>query len=127
MTADILVHLHGVPVLRCAPDGPPLRDGGDVLEVVAAAVAHGARWIAVPAGRLADEFFTLRSGVAGEIVQKFANYRLGLAVVGDVAAHVARGFALRDFVTEANRGRQLWFVTDEGELEQRLASITKPG
>lgn len=74
----------------------------------------------LPVRRLADEFFTLRTGVAGELVQKFVNYRLPVVVVGDISAHVARSIALRDFVTESNRGRQLWFVETMAELEERL-------
>ncbi len=45
---------------------------------------------------------------------------LKLAVVGDVAAHVARSNALRDWVIECNRGGDLWFVADLDELKARL-------
>jgi hypothetical protein len=58
--------------------------------------------------------------VAGGVVQKFVNYRLRLAIVGDVAEHVTASTALRDFVREANRGGQTWFVADEAELAARL-------
>jgi hypothetical protein len=34
---------------------------------------------------------------------------------------VAKSTALRDFVLEANRGDQVWFVTSLEELGQRLA------
>ena len=76
----------------------------------------------VPVARLAPEFFVLTSGVAGAVVQKFVNYRVRLAVVGDVSGFVAESTALRDFVREANRGRQTWFVADEAELAGRLRS-----
>jgi hypothetical protein len=59
--------------------------------------------------------------VAGEVVQKFVNYRLRLAIVGDLTTHLAVSAALRDFVRESNRGRQLWFVADDAELDARLA------
>ncbi|MEU1755012.1 DUF4180 domain-containing protein [Micromonospora matsumotoense] len=58
--------------------------------------------------------------LAGEVVQKFVNYRLRLAVVGDISGHVTRSTALRDFVVEADRGRQLRFVDTLAELEERL-------
>lgn len=57
-------------------------------------------------------------------MQKFANYRVGLAVVGDVSAHVEASEALRDFVRESNRGQQVWFVADDAELETRLAAAS---
>ncbi|HZG02730.1 MAG TPA: DUF4180 domain-containing protein [Streptomyces sp.] len=112
--------IHGVPVLMCAAKGGTIGDERDALDLIGDATYQGARWVAVPAGRFAEEFFRLRSRVAGDIVQKFANYRLGLVVLGDVSAHTAASPALRDFVRECNRGRQTWFVADTEELEERL-------
>jgi hypothetical protein len=122
MSASRLVHLHDVPVLVCPPDGPVLRTDQDALDLIAEGIGRGAAQVAVPVARLADEFFALRTGVAGAITQKFANYRLRLAVVGDVSRHLAGSAALRDFVGEANRGRQLWFVADLADLARRLAA-----
>lgn len=76
----------------------------------------------MPVTRLPPEFFSLRSGLAGHMTQKFVNYRFQLAILGDVSAHLAGSQALRDFVRESNRGRQLWFVATEEELNQRLAA-----
>ncbi|MGC5021113.1 DUF4180 domain-containing protein [Micromonospora sp. DT47] len=120
MSADTLVTLHGRTVLACAADGPKLCSAADATDVIGEALGYGADLVLLPVRRLAVEFFTLRTGVAGELVQKFVNYRLRLAVVGDVSPHVARSTALRDFVAEANRGDQLWFVATMAELEERL-------
>ena len=73
------------------------------------------------AQRLGDAFFQLSTRVAGEAVQKFVNYGIRLAVVGDISAHVAASNALRDFVRESNRGRHVWFVDSLEELERRLS------
>jgi hypothetical protein len=124
---DELRQLHGVPVLVCAAEGSPLSDDQDAVDLIAAASGHRADWVAVPVDRLTPEFFRLRSGVAGAIVQKFVNYRTGLAVVGDVAAHVAASDAFRDWVRETNRGRDIWFVVDLAELERRLTMARGPG
>lgn len=118
---DTLQHLSGVPVLVRAADGAPLRDEQDALDLIGTAFHHEAAWVVVPAARLTDDFFRLRTGVAGGIVQKFANYRLRLAVVGDISRHTEAGGALRDFVRESNRGTQLWFLPDIDALGARLA------
>lgn len=107
-------------VLVCDPHGEPLRESRHALDLIGDAWGAGATWVAVPAERLHDDFFTLGSGVAGEFAQKFANYRLGLAVVGDISRHTATGRALRAWVDEANRGGRLWFVRDLDELAARL-------
>ncbi|MEV4612909.1 DUF4180 domain-containing protein [Kitasatospora sp. NPDC049258] len=117
--------LDGTPVLLCAADGPPLAGEQDALDLIGQALGTGAHWVAVPADRLAPEFFRLRTRVAGEVVQKFATYRLGLAVLGDVSRHTATGTALADFVRECNEGRQIWFVPDLAALRDRLARTAR--
>ena len=68
------------------------------------------------------DFFDLRTGLAGAVLQKLVNYHLRVAIVGDVTREVAASKAFADFVTESNRGGHVWFVRDEAELEARLAA-----
>ncbi|WP_326550355.1 DUF4180 domain-containing protein [Micromonospora sp. NBC_01813] len=117
--ADEIVELAGVPVLVCDADGPSIATDQDAVDVIGATYA-GAEIVAVPAGRLDERFFTLRTGVAGGIMQKFVNYRVRLVIVGDIAAYTAGSTALRDLVTESNRGKQIWFVDDLDALAARL-------
>jgi hypothetical protein len=112
----------GVRVLACPADGPAIRAEADALDLIGDAVAERADWVAVPVERFGEEFFRLRTRVAGEFVQKFVNYRLRLAIVGDLSQPIAASTALRDFVAESNRGRQLWFVADLAELDERLST-----
>ncbi|MGA5699382.1 DUF4180 domain-containing protein [Peterkaempfera bronchialis] len=117
---DTLQHINGTPVLVCAADGEPVRGERDATDLIGEAFHHDASWIAIPADRFEDDFFRLHTRVAGEIVQKFANYRLRVAIVGDISRHTAASSALRDFVRESNRGTQLWFVSDTEALRDRL-------
>jgi len=113
---------HGVRVLTCAPDGALVRNDRDAVDLMALARSHRAKLLVLPVSRLDPDFFVLRTGVAGEIVQKFVQYRLPVAVLGDISAHLAASSALRAFVYEANRGKDIWFVADESELDSRLSS-----
>jgi hypothetical protein len=115
-----LVNVHGVAVFSVPADGPALSER-EATDLIGDAMWQHADLVALPVSRLTEDFFTLRTRVAGEITQKFVNYRLRLAIVGDISAYVARSTALRDFVAESNRGRQLWFVADDDELAARLA------
>ncbi|WP_367319038.1 DUF4180 domain-containing protein [Streptomyces sp. HUAS ZL42] len=121
MTTDTLLTLHGVRVLHCAPDGPPLDSERAALDLIGDAMGQDAELVAVPVERVAEEFFRLRSGVAGAVIQKFVNYRIRLAVVGDVSRHVAESTSLRDFVRETNGGGRIWFVPTDDELDTRLS------
>ncbi|WP_395293115.1 DUF4180 domain-containing protein [Kitasatospora hibisci] len=108
-------------VMRVPAEGVPIREERDATDLIGEALGHGATWVVLPVARLHGDFFRLGTRVAGGIVQKFVNYRIGLVVLGDIAHHVAASDALRDFVRESNRGRQLWFLADEAELADRLA------
>lgn len=115
-----LEKIHDVPVLMCAVEGPALAGEQDALDLIGDAGYRGARWVVVPVERFGEDFFRLRTRVAGDIVQKFAQYGVGLVVLGDISRHTEAGSALADFVRESNGGRHLWFLDDRGQLADRL-------
>ncbi|MGV9808620.1 DUF4180 domain-containing protein [Micromonospora chersina] len=118
---DVLEERAGVPVLVCDPAGPPVATAEAALDLIGAAFG-GAEVVAVPAARLDPSFFSLGTRFAGEIMQKFVNYRLRLVVVGDISAHLAESGALRALVAESNRHDHIWFVPDLAALDARLAA-----
>lgn len=111
----------GIRVLHLGTEGEPISTTDDASDLVGSAWSHDAHMIAVPAERLDPEFFRLRSGIAGEVTQKLVNYRLRLAVIGDITKQVEASAALRDYVRESNVGEQVWFVDDEAALAEKLA------
>ena len=110
----------GTRVLILAAGGPAVSTPDDAADLVGDAWAHAASVVAVPVERLDPAFFDLSSGVAGGIAQTLVDYRLRLAVVGDITQHVEASGALRDFVWESNRGAHVWFVPDEAALVAKL-------
>ncbi len=52
------------------------------------------------------------------------NYRIRLAIVGDVSRWVAASTAFRDLVVEAERGTDLLFVADMTALGERLGAVS---
>jgi hypothetical protein len=67
---------------------------------------------------LAEAFFELRSGLAGEMLQKVSNYRRRLAILGDFDGTGSR--ALRDFIRESNGTGKVVFAAD---LEAAVALL----
>jgi Domain of unknown function (DUF4180) len=127
VTTESLADIHGVRVLVVADDGPQLQDDRDVVDLIAKAIEHSADLVLLPVQRLTDDFFRLRTRLAGEVAQKFVNYRLRLAIVGDISGHLAGSAALRDFVAETNRGRQIWFAATPQEVTDRLETESRAG
>lgn len=67
------------------------------------------------------EFFDLKSGMAGEILQKFSNYSVRLAIIGDFSIYTTSK-SFNDFVYESNKRRQINFVTSRIEAIEVLSS-----
>lgn len=121
--ADALTTIEDVPVLVCGSEGEKLKSERDAVDLIGDAMSYGAEVVLVPVERLGEDFFQLKTGLAGHFMQKFVTYRRRLVILGDISEYVAGSRALRDFVYETNRGNQVWFVTDLQELGERLKHI----
>lgn len=120
MAADHLVTVYGTTVMLCAPDGSPIENAPSATDVIGEALGERAELVAIPTERLAPEFFDLKTGVAGDIAQKFVNYQVRLAIVGDISDRVEASNSLRDWVAESNQGAALWFCPTFDNLRERL-------
>ena len=118
----IVYSLHGERVAEIGARGAPLDSERGAAELIAEAIGSAARFVAIPVERLSADFFELSTRKAGQFIQKFVNYRLRLAILGDISDRVEASAPLADFVRESNRGESVWFVLDSHELHQRLAS-----
>ncbi|MCB0629182.1 MAG: DUF4180 domain-containing protein, partial [Lewinella sp.] len=72
------------------------------------------------AENITPEFFDLKTKIAGEILQKFSNYRVRLSIVGDFTVYTSR--SLKDFIHESNKGKLVNFVDSLEEALERLSS-----
>ena len=115
--------IHGTKVLACSPDGKKLRTDRDAVELIGEAYGQEAGWIIIPTERFEDDFFQLRTRIAGEIISKFVWYRVRVAIVGDISRHTEASASLRAFVSESNRGDQVWFLANIEEFGNRLLRL----
>lgn len=121
------IELSGVRVLEVLASGPPLRNGTDAVDLMSAASEYRATFIVIPVERLGDDFFDLRTCIAGEMAQKFVMYGRRVAIIGDISRRIAASKSLAAFVIESNRGHDLWFVNNLQELVDRLAGYPPRG
>jgi hypothetical protein len=112
--------LNGVRILEFSAEGQVLIGLPDIQEILGAAMAESAQMVVMPVVRLSPEFFQLRTGLLGELLQKLTNYRIRIAFVGDLGAFTGASKPLRDLIYESNRGQMAWFLADFDELETRL-------
>lgn len=91
----------------------------DILDIIADAVfTHQCKSIIIHKESLGENFFDLKTGYAGEILQKFSNYQLKVAIIGDFSGYTSK--SLRDFIYESNNGNRVFF---KGTLEEGLAAF----
>jgi hypothetical protein len=102
--------------------GPLLRGEDAARELIQETFFTDIRLIVVPVERLDPDFFVLRTGVAGEFVQKLVQYAQRLVIIGDVSGHAEASDAFRDWVREVNRGPDVWFLPTLRHLEERLGA-----
>jgi hypothetical protein len=67
---------------------------------------------------LIPSFFDLKTGIAGEILQKFVNYNFKIAIIGDFSKYQSN--VLKDFIYESNRQGEINFVTSIEEAKEKL-------
>ena len=60
----------------------------------------------------------MSTGIAGEILQKFMNYRIKAAIFGDYSKYTSK--PLKDFIYESNHGKNFFFVATREEAVDRL-------
>ena len=65
-----------------------------------------------------EDFFILSKGIAGEIIQKFINYQMKLALIGDYSMYTSK--PLHDFIYESNNGQHVFFVGTLEEATEKL-------
>jgi len=70
---------------------------------------------------ITPDFFDLQTKLAGEILQKFSNYRIRLVIVGDWSKYTSR--SLEAFITESNRGKTVNFSSSPTEALELLSRI----
>ena len=91
----------------------------DAVDLLGEAYFAGCTRIIIKEENLHPDFFRLHTLLAGDILQKFSNYQMKLAVVGDFSKYQSK--SLQDFIGESNRGNRVFFVEN---LEEAVSILT---
>ncbi|WP_274654712.1 DUF4180 domain-containing protein [Paenibacillus humicola] len=99
-----------------------IRDAQDALDFMASlSYNHDCHKIIINESNVTKNFFELRTGLAGDVLQKYANYNVKLAIVGDFDAYNSK--SLKDFIYECNNGKQVFFLSDRQDALRALHGI----
>ena len=111
-----------VAVVRSSDESVLMIDTQSALELaMTVQYETGTNRVVLYKEAIAEDFFRLSTGLAGEILQKFINYQIKLAIVGDFSGYTSK--PLRDFIRECNRGRNFFFTATEDEAMMFLTRL----
>lgn len=68
---------------------------------------------------ICEDFFHLSTKLAGDILQKFINYHVKIAIIGDFSIYTSN--SLKDYIYECNNGRDIFFLSDEKQAIIKLS------
>lgn len=110
-----------------APQGIKVFDSGDIILTdansaidlaVNAEAQTGATKFVINKAMVSPDFFDLKTGIAGEILQKFTNYGFKMAIYGDFSEYASK--ALKDFIYESNNGDAFFFTPTKEDALRKL-------
>lgn len=118
MEIDIIkIHGKNIAVLRSS--GVLIQETQDALDLMAEASYLNSHKIILKEDQITPEFFDLKSGIAGEILQKFSTYNVQLAIISEFSKFKSK--SLRDFMFESNKYGRINFVSSFEEAKEKLS------
>jgi hypothetical protein len=102
--------------------GVVINSAQDALDIMPEASYLCAQGVVLQENHMSEEFYDLRTGLAGDILLKFSNYRVKLAIIGDFEKYESK--SLRAFIAESNQGNQVFFVEDFESAISKFANTT---
>jgi hypothetical protein len=114
---NYLLHVvNDVSIVEITKENPVIHTAQDFLEIM---MNLPADTFTIYHETLDEDFFNLKSGLAGEMLQKVVNYSCRLGIVGDFTRHTSKN--LQDFIRECNRSNTIVFTETFEEAAKRLS------
>lgn len=114
------VHQNGaIKIAEVIAEEILINNGEEGLQLLVDVYYQDVDKIIIREKNITPDFFDLKTGLAGEILQKFSNYRVQLAIVGDFNKY--QGKSIKDFIYESNKGRQVNFLASMEQAIEKLS------
>lgn len=110
---------NGRIIAHIVSDKKEITDVGSALDLMMSAKYEAnTSDILISKDLICEDFFILSRGLAGEILQKFINYHVRVAIYGDYSRYTSK--PLKDFIYESNKGHDVFFASTKEEAIQKL-------
>ncbi|MBN2444279.1 MAG: DUF4180 domain-containing protein [Spirochaetales bacterium] len=98
-----------------------IENESDAVDVVGFCGCHQTNLVLMYEDNLTEKFFDLKTGVAGEILQKFINYRVRIAIVLSMERITGR---FKEMVNESHRSADFRVFSDKKAAKTWLLTHT---
>lgn len=112
-------NIQGKSIAEIVSEDIVISEVQDALDLMADCRYSGNDGIILYESQIIPEFFDLKTGIAGEILQKFSTYDMQLAIIGDFSKYTSK--SLRDFIYESNKTGRINFVGSLEEAREKLS------
>lgn len=117
---NLILHPHTpTPIAEIRAETLLLQQEDDAITVMEELFPSGSKKVILHQQNLSPDFFELRTRLAGLVLQKFVNYGIQVAVVGDFSNLTSD--ALKAFIYESNRGKHVFFVDSVEKALKKMA------
>ena len=107
---EIKIHtIDNRKIAEIISDDIVLQTVEDALDLIGNMSYQGFDKLIIHEENMISDFFVLKNKIAGNILQKFSQYSMPLAIIGDFEKYESK--SLNDFIFESNKGKQINFVT----------------
>lgn len=117
-----ILNKNNVKIAELISDEPLITEIQSALDLAMTVIYEtGTYRILLNKKNVAEEFFVLSNGLAGEILQKFMNYNVKVAFYGDYTHYTSK--PLKDFIYESNKGNDFFFVDSREDAIEKLENV----
>ena len=107
---EIKIHtIDNRKIAEIISDDTVLQTVEDAVDLIGNMSYQGFDKLIIHEENMIPDFFELKNKIAGNILQKFSQYSMPLAIIGDFEKYESK--SLNDFIFESNKGKLINFVT----------------
>lgn len=117
-----VIKKNDVNIAVIASDDIIINNAQDALDLIMTLrYEYSCEKVIINKKNITEDFFELKTGIAGEIMQKHINYQMALAIIGEFEQYNSK--SLNSLIYESNKGNKIIFKSTEAEAIDALYVI----
>lgn len=112
---------YGKKYIEVESSGVKINSEQDALDLIALCFEYGVNIMIINDKVLSDDFFNLKTGIAGAVVQKFINYSIKSGIV--ISDEQTFNERFKEFALETNKGNNFRIFYNSSDAEKWISIL----